>query len=684
MVFLIISLIILSLTFFMFSLPIVELILALFIGVPIVFFILAMLGLNFGVSYIISILLMLTLILSISKFKINKKAFSSLGEYSYFLVFFISFLVLYTLSLRWADFVTIGERLRDYSILSSVIKSPINLQEPWFAGFTLNYYAFWYRLGSAISFIFDIPVWNTYHIVASLNTAFFFTCIFIIVKKYLNFNFLQSLFLALIVFPGTNYRSIKFFFSQDTNWWGPSRVIKGAITEFPTWSFVLGDLHPHFLNLLCFPFLISLVLLIDPLKWNVKEKLVLFFVFLFVPILFIFNANAWDIPAYFLLFCVYLTAVLILKYNYHKKFNYEDSKVKNGIFIFLFIMLLAFSLFLSSRNITSVGAILKFVTGEVLRTNTYEFIDAFGIPFFFITIFSILLCKNKLRNIFSSLLVFSLLFFDLAIFPIITLLFFTIFRVFDEIDENYRESLQRKKILFEAVGISVLVLWLVPEIIYLDDNYGAGNERMNTIFKIYSVAWSLSYIYTFYLLRRVVDKYHVKNLYVWIGLVPVTVICTLCFFKFIELRTFNYTVSLNERIRGLNEVDKFHSGAKNAIDRLTKMSDGIVLESTKGAYNYASHVGTLSGKTLFLGWQNHVQLLYKKYDEIQKRKEEIDRFYTNMNCDERRRFLINNNISYVVLGPLEKEEYRERLNNDFYCLDNIIQEGEYIIFTGDK
>ncbi|MGI6680132.1 MAG: hypothetical protein ACOX3T_01345 [Bdellovibrionota bacterium] len=40
----------------------------------------------------------------------------------------------------------------------------------------------------------------------------------------------------------------------------------------------------------------------------------------------------------------------------------------------------------------------------------------------------------------------------------------------------------------------------------------------------------------------------------------------------------------------------------------------------------------------------------------------------------------DNNISYVVLGPLEKEEYKDRINNDFYCLKNIIQYGKYSIF----
>ena len=43
--------------------------------------------------------------------------------------------------------------------------------------------------------------------------------------------------------------------------------------------------------------------------------------------------------------------------------------------------------------------------------------------------------------------------------------------------------------------------------------------------------------------------------------------------------------------------------------------------------------------------------------------------------------ILKKDILYVVLGPLEREEYGNTLNNDFYCLKNIIQYGRYNIFT---
>ena len=110
------------------------------------------------------------------------------------------------------------------------------------------------------------------------------------------------------------------------------------------------------------------------------------------------------------------------------------------------------------------------------------------------------------------------------------------------------------------------------------------------------------------------------------------------------------------------------------------------MESTKGAYNYASFVATLSDKDSYLGWMNHVGLLYKKDNENMervRRENDIRNFYTTFSCEQRKQYLRDNGISYVVLGPLEREEFGERLNNDFYCLKNIIQYGDFTIFSSE-
>ena len=242
-------------------------------------------------------------------------------------------------------------------------------------------------------------------------------------------------------------------------------------------------------------------------------------------------------------------------------------------------------------------------------------------------------------------------------------------------------NMRSDEIVFEVIGFSSLVLWLVPEFVYLQDGYGIDNARMNTIFKIYSANWAISYLFAFYLLSNVISKCQLKNYKILDYIIPCVIISSLCFFKLKEFRKFEYESTLKERSEGLTKVNAQFNGAKDTISKLRGLKKGVMLESTKGAYNYASHVATLSGNTSYLGWINHVQLLYKNYQDVQKRKQEIDDFYTKLSCNDRRTFLREKDILYVVLGPLEREEYGNTLNNDFYCLKNIIQYGRYNIFT---
>jgi uncharacterized membrane protein len=85
-------------------------------------------------------------------------------------------------------------------------------------------------------------------------------------------------------------------FITDPGWWGPSRVIQGAIDEFPAWSFVLGDAHPHYLNLVTFPFLLLVLYRVITSSASVARKIVQTTLFTVGGVLFLLGSNAWEVP----------------------------------------------------------------------------------------------------------------------------------------------------------------------------------------------------------------------------------------------------------------------------------------------------------------------------------------------------------------------------------------------------
>lgn len=210
----------------------------------------------------------------------------------------------YGLCMLWPDFIDLGERLRDYAILASSIESPIEPREPWMEGIQLNYYVYWYRFGNLTSNILGLEVWQAYHVAISFAISFYSAVLFQLLRVVVGASPALAVFAGMLIPFGSNVAGIfslkraekGFGWEPDNGWWGPSRVIQGAIDEFPAWSFVLGDAHPHFLNLGAFPFFILILYRILSSEAAVKPRFIQAGLFVIAATLFLMASNAWEVP----------------------------------------------------------------------------------------------------------------------------------------------------------------------------------------------------------------------------------------------------------------------------------------------------------------------------------------------------------------------------------------------------
>jgi YYY domain-containing protein len=87
------------------------------------------------------------------------------------------------------------------------------------------------------------------------------------------------------------------------DFWGPSRVIEPTINEFPFWSFLFADLHPHIIGIpISAMFLaLALVLVMDAgTDWRRAWRQGLAMVALFALLLgALASVNLWELPTYF-------------------------------------------------------------------------------------------------------------------------------------------------------------------------------------------------------------------------------------------------------------------------------------------------------------------------------------------------------------------------------------------------
>ncbi|RIL11186.1 MAG: hypothetical protein DCC75_02855, partial [Proteobacteria bacterium] len=237
-------------------------------------------------------------------------------------------------------------------------------------------------------------------------------------------------------------------------------------------------------------------------------------------------------------------------------------------------------------------------------------------------------------------------------------------------------------VLFHALGVGSIAFIIVPEIVFLNDSYGGENERMNTIFKIYSASWFMLHAYSFFIVSRAWSELRPAirdGAPLWLVQVVVVIFGLGFFVQVIDLRKSN-NHSIPPVNQGLSLVEQRFPGAGKAIQTLERMQRGTVIEAQGNPYDYTTHVATLSGNYAYLGWTNHINLLYRAGGEVQRREQLTDMIYRETDCAQIANAMSQEGIRYLVLGPLEKARYGGINPESYGCLNKVVESGEYIIF----
>lgn len=602
--------------------------------------------------------------------------------------FVVSFCIFSYLCHLWPEFYQLGERFRDYAVLGSVIKSPIEAREPWLAGAPLNYYLYWYRFGHFLGTVFRLPIWEVYHQLQSCTFALLATSIFVLFRKFAEFRLWTALAASAIVTVGSNVEGVRFFFNaRDAGWWGPSRVIPGAINEFPAWSFLLGDVHPHYLNLGLIPFLSLVFLNVSRAALSPLLRLLSIFGVLAVGTLWIYNSNAWEMPVwvglsalYFALFLL-TTPVSRVQRFFRDELEWHEWSSPHSLLLIGLLLYFVASLALSSLNIVPAHMPLHLVSQPIPRTNVIDLLRHWGIPLAIMAVSSCALLGRAELWAGAAFALAASFFFGQAWVVLTLLLALNFFRLYwcYFSDEAARPS--RTDIAFESFGIVGLLLILFPEIAFFDDSYGGENERMNTIFKAYSAAWFMLHSFAFHLTAQASRRVLKTEVRATLQPIAIAIVIVCCGFF---CKTMKYRKSAAPTVmpytQGLSEMDRRFAGAATTVQVLANSRPGTVLEAQGPAYDVTTHIATLSSQPSYLGWVNHLNLLLKLYDEVDRRVKLTDQFYREADCAKRKEIAARENIKYIVVGPLEKKAYGNLPPEGFSCFQQLVKAQEYLVF----
>jgi len=485
---------------------------------------------------------------------------------------------------------------------------------------------------------------------------------------------------------------IKLFWPDDHWWWfSISRIISYnrsdfifsdyTINEFPAFSMILGDIHPH---ILAIPFvLLSIYLIIFIFNNAYKYKEFHYMSIFQLAIIFLFTIliNPW-----YLIPILWLFLLNLLFYEYYigvKPRVFIKSIIQKclpllltGIVVILFLnpsdqlkfpfisfvkvssqlvhLIIYWSLIFSPILLFSIIKIFKngFSKNQFLQ-NCFVFL-----------FFSIVLTLVSMR-VFNAELFVNYVLVLIAFSLIIPILIIFTKQLYDK--NNYLDL---------TIIISVLSGVLVvygSEFIFIVDSF---NNRMNTIFKFYFFVYLLISIFSVYFLYRIYLSLSKKIFIIFITI-----------FLIFIVPSFWWTISaLNSRfeeqkgVRGLDGLSYLIDDEKELISFIKKntQTEDIILETVGRAYSKTNFIPASTGRATVLGWPNHEIQWRGSANIINDLKYKIDLFYQdpNNNMDLIKEY----NIKYVILSKNDILINKYDENEFIKSFDLIYENKEYKFF----
>jgi YYY domain-containing protein len=586
------------------------------------------------------------------------------------------------------------EKFMDFGFINSILRStyfpPVDM---WFPPLSINYYYFGHLVTAVLIKLSGISPFVAFNLMLSTIFAFTITSSFSIVSTLSNSilkskktSILSGILGGILTALGGNLHTLYTLFTPysppanpqpfwhltfnplgfPNNYWYPNatRFIPFTIHEFPSYSFVVSDLHGHVLDI---PFVFLTIALIYSI-FKSKKVTVLKTIIISFMLSVMYMTNAWDGIIYFGLFSftVLFFKSSTLKIIIHKKFKWGDFrkiKIENkiefiisslkyvvlagvGFLVFSFPFGINFKPFVSGIGVicapnflTSIGKIGPFLfePNHCQRSPLWMLAILYG--FFYIFSISLLFKIVKLKRLSSSFIFILLLIF-----------------------------------------ISTLLI-ITPEFIYAKDIY-PDYYRANTMFKLcYQAFIMLSLVTSF----AIPYLFHKGKRIVWL---PITLVLLffILIYPYFSINSYFNNLKDYRGLNGLSYLKTLYPEDYNAILWIQKNIKGqpVMLEAQGDSYTDYERISANTGLPTPLGWTVHEWLWRGSYSIPAGRIDDIKSLYEG-DIRQTKALIKKYNISYVYVGTLEKEKYPLLNEEKFLKLGKVVyQNGNtkiYRIYT---
>lgn len=549
------------------------------------------------------------------------------------LAFLIPFL--FMLEVRWINpTISYAEKFMDHAFLASIMRQPtVPPLDPWYAGGTLDvYYYLGYWMSGALGLVTGVPSMVTFNLV--LPTVLGLAAVSLYALGHLLLNRYRWLPVLVLFIP--NPSAIYHILNGDP-WsdilWASTRTIANTINEYPLFSMLWGDMHPHVISLFNQTFLLFLLVFAYTRWGNLSTRgRILLCGLAALALGSMPGINSWDV-------LVYAPVTLVFGFLIWRRYgNFTLDKERSWMVLatvppLAILAYLPFYLQLNSPGIGGIGIV-------PIPSEPVEFLLVHG---FFLAVL-IAYCIPDIRK--RPYLLLTAVPFVFAGYPAaavvaVPLIYLVARRRFSAAD---------------TLAVLGLLIVLVTEIIYLKDNMGETYFRMNTVFKFYLPAWILMGTASLAIIGDWLRSAGIgQRIPARIGRVlPVLAVAALLAAPFAINIDFGYG---SRTLDGAAYLQASHPGDAAAIAFLRDLpGDHIIVEAEGGDYTYYSRVSSFSGIPAIIGMPFHEYMWRGDEGHISERSADVRAIYEqpSRTIDLARAY----NATLLYVGAEERDRYR--------------------------
>ena len=590
-----------------------------------------------------------------------------LGEELIFLAFFL----LWTYFAGFRPEAKGTEKFMDYGFMAALTRSDtLPARDLWYSAGNMNYYYGGQYYAVFLTKLSFTRIQETYNLMRTLVAAFAFVLPFNLV-----FHMIREIPRKVKAVPGwiaalggllagaavslagnmhyvlyglfgdvfklSGYED--YWFPNSTRYIGHNPLTDDqCIHEFPSYSFVLGDLHAHVVNVMFV--LLTVGILYAWMKgirereeegqvFSVKKLLLEPAVIACGVLTGIFHwTNYWDFVIYTTaaLICIFFTAM----YRYRGQAKaVAAATVLQTAEVFVLGTLAALPFTSSFETMVSGIALSKY------HTVLYQFLILWGLPFALVLILLLAVLIKYLRAYRGP--------------------------------GRFREFFRRVSLsdTFALIlGICGIGLVLIPELIYVRDIYENGYARSNTMFKL---------TYQAFILFGMAMAYAIVRLLLWkgrklartLGAAGLALVLLTCGYFGYSVKCWFGNVLDVSGYRCLDAtayLENVYPEDAAAIRWLNENVEGnpVVLEANGDSYSDYCRVSAMTGLPTVLGWYVHEWLWRGDTADLNEKSAEIQTIYTSGDREAVEELLEKYEVEYIFVGSCEREKYGENLNED--------------------